>query len=69
MCGSAAFLTDHVFSEVPVRQWVLSVPFELRLTLARRPDALSAVGRILVAEIFRYQSEAAGLRGLERKRS
>ncbi len=68
MCGTAAFLTDHVFPEVPVRQWVLSVPFELRLTLARRPDALSAVGRILVAEIFRYQSDAAGLRGLDRRR-
>jgi len=69
MCGTAAFLTDHVFPDVPVRQWVLSVPFELRLTLARHPDALSAVGRILVAEIFRYQQEAAGALGLDCRRA
>ena len=68
MCGSAAHLTDHVFPNVPVRQWVLSVPYELRLTLARHPDALSAVGRIFVEEIFRYQSERAGLcGGIDRK--
>ncbi len=35
MCGTAAHLTDHVVPEVPLRQWVLSVPFELRLLLAR----------------------------------
>ncbi len=69
MCGTAAFLTDHVIPEVPVRQWVLSVPFELRLTLARRPDALSLVGRILVSEIFRYQREAAGALGLDCRRA
>jgi hypothetical protein len=27
MCNSAAFLVDHVLPEVPLRQWVLSVPF------------------------------------------
>ncbi len=69
MCGTAAFLTDHVFPEVPVRQWVLSVPFALRLTLARRPDALSLVGRVLVSEILRYQREAAGALGLDCRRA
>jgi hypothetical protein len=34
---------------------VLSVPFELRLLLARKPDALSAVGRIFIEEVFRWQ--------------
>ena len=33
--------------EVPLRQWVLSVPFELRLLLARDPRALTAVGESL----------------------
>ena len=29
MCGPAAHLTDEVIPDVPLRQWVLSVPFEL----------------------------------------
>jgi hypothetical protein len=29
MADTAAHLVDHVFPEVPVRQWVLSVPFPL----------------------------------------
>ena len=50
--------------EVPLRQWVLSVPFELRLLLARDPRALTAVGRIFVQEIFRSQRERARRSGL-----
>jgi len=53
-----------VMPEVPLRQWVLSVPFEVRLLLARDPRALTAVGRIFVQEIFRSQRERAGLSGL-----
>jgi hypothetical protein len=64
MCETAAHLTDHVVPEVTMRQWVLSVPFELRLLLARDPRALTAVGRIFVQEIFRSQRERAGLSGL-----
>jgi len=64
MCGTAAHLTDHVVPEVPLRQWVLSVPFELRLLLARDPRALTAVGRIFVQEIFRSQRERARRSGL-----
>jgi len=30
----AAHLVDHVLPRVPVRQWVLSLPFELRYQLA-----------------------------------
>jgi hypothetical protein len=55
MSNTAAHLVDHVIPDVPLRQWVLSVPFELRLLLAARPDALSAVGRIFVQEIHRWQ--------------
>jgi hypothetical protein len=64
MCRTAAHLTDEVIPEVPLRQWVLSVPFELRLLLARDPHVLTAVGRIFVQEIFRWQRERAGLSGL-----
>jgi hypothetical protein len=38
MCATAAHLTDRVIPDVPLRQWVLSVPYELRLLLARNAD-------------------------------
>jgi Putative transposase/Transposase zinc-binding domain len=60
MCCTAAHLTDRVFPDVPIRQWVLSVPFELRLLLARNAAALSAVGRISVRKIWRWQREQFG---------
>jgi hypothetical protein len=34
MADTAAHLVDRVFPEVPVRQWVLSLPFALRYRLA-----------------------------------
>jgi ribosomal protein S27E len=40
MNETSAHLVDHVFPEVPVRQWVLSFPWPLRLLFASRPDAL-----------------------------
>ena len=51
MCGCAAHLVDHVVPDVPVRQWVLTAPHEVRRTLALRPEALTACGRIFVEEI------------------
>lgn len=39
ICNSAAVVADHVLPEVPVRQWVLSTPFEVRLLLARNSEA------------------------------
>jgi hypothetical protein len=64
MCGTAVHLVDHVLPDVPLRQWVLSVPYELRLLLARDPRTLSATGRIFVEEIFRWQRERARFHGL-----
>jgi len=37
MSQTAAHLVDRVFPEVPVRQWVLTLPMPLRFWLARRP--------------------------------
>lgn len=34
MSDTAAHLVDRVLPEVPVRQWVLSLPFTLRYSLA-----------------------------------
>jgi hypothetical protein len=64
MCNRAAHLVDRVFPDVPVRQWVLSVPFELRLLLARRADAFGALLRILAEEVERLQHRRAAARGI-----
>ncbi len=48
MANTAAHLVDRVLPAVPVRQWVLSLPFELRALAAFRADVLSALGRLLV---------------------
>jgi Transposase zinc-binding domain len=51
MCSTAAHLTDRVFPGVPVRQWVLSVPFELRLLLARNAAARDDPGSVFGATL------------------
>jgi hypothetical protein len=61
MCGTAAHLVTNVLPDVPVRQWVLTAPHEVRRLLALRPDALSACNRIFVSEIARHQKKASGL--------
>ena len=48
MADTAAHLTDRVFPSVPVRQWVLSLPFDLRRVAAFDARALGAFVRILV---------------------
>jgi Putative transposase/Transposase zinc-binding domain len=56
MCDVAARLVDRVPS-VPVRQWVLSLPFELRGLAAFRADVLSAFVRIFIEAVFaRYRA-------------
>jgi hypothetical protein len=69
MCNGAAHLVDHVIPDVPLRKWVLSVPFELRLLLAKRTDALNFVGRVFVKEVFRWQREQARRLGLAETQS
>ena len=59
MCNGAAHLVDNVVPNVPVRQWVLSVPFELRLLLACCAEAFGAVTSLFISEVFRWQRERA----------
>ncbi|ERO99980.1 hypothetical protein L360_04931 [Enterobacter sp. MGH 14] len=40
MAESAALLIDEVFPKEPIRQWVLSFPFQLRFLLARHPQLM-----------------------------
>ena len=59
MANVAAHLVDRVLPAVPVRQWVLSLPFELRALAAFRADVLSALGRVFIEAVFaRYRSWA-----------
>jgi putative transposase/transposase-like zinc-binding protein len=61
MANTAAHLVDRVLPAVPVRQWVLSLPWELRALAAFKADVLSALARIFVGAIFaRHQAWAKG---------
>jgi hypothetical protein len=54
MNAQAAHLVDHVLPTVPLRQWVLTVPFEIRALLAFDPKLLSLLRRIYVQETLRF---------------
>jgi len=52
MADTAAHLVDRVLPEVPVRQWVLSLPFALRYRLAYDAPLASAVLGAFVRTVF-----------------
>ena len=55
MAQTAANLVDHVLPPaVPLRQFVLTVPFELRARLAYDGKLCGAVGRIFVDSVLGY---------------
>ncbi len=60
MVESAAHLVDEVFPNQPMRQWVLSVPYPLRLLFAREPTILSDVLRIVQRAISSFLIKQAG---------
>jgi hypothetical protein len=53
MCQGTLNLLTYVLPAVPLRQWVLTLPFELRAPLAYERDALAEVG-------FAHRSQSAG---------
>ena len=63
MADTAAHLVDRVLPEVPVRQWVLSLPFALRYRLAYEAGLVRAVLHIFVQAVF------SSLRGRARAHS
>ena len=66
MAQTAANLLDHVLPPTPLRQFVLTVPFELRQRLAYDGKLLSAVGRIFVDSVlgfYRRRMRAEGITG------
>lgn len=61
MVESAAHLVDHVFPEVPIRQFVLTSPFPLRLLFAAQPEALSRVLEVVKRGISAFLIRHSGL--------
>jgi hypothetical protein len=54
MAAASIHLTDRVLPDVPVRQFVLSVPYELRMLLASKSEVLSAVIRIVMRVVLGF---------------
>jgi hypothetical protein len=65
MSQTAANLVDHVIPQVPVRQWVLSLPIPLRLLLAAQPELVTPVLGVVQRVLERRLLDAAGLVGGE----
>jgi hypothetical protein len=57
LAESAALLLDEVLPHEPIRQWVLSFPFQLRLLFASRPElmgkALGIVHRAITSHLIK----------------
>ena len=67
MVETAAHLTDHVFSRLPVRQWVLFVPKRLRYFMQRDGATLNMALRIFLRVIAQtLQSHSRGAAQLDK---
>ena len=64
MEDTAAHLVDRVLPSVPYRQWVLSLPMDLRLRLLRDKSLVSDVLRLFVRRIAAYQRREARKMGI-----
>ena len=60
MAQGAANWVEGLFPEVPVRQWVLSLPMDQRLALAWRPKLVSAALAILIEHVGVYYRRRVG---------
>ena len=65
MVERAAHLVDHVFPDVPVRQWVLSVPARIRYVLAWDHELCRAVVAVCVRAILGFERRRAGRAGVQ----
>jgi hypothetical protein len=60
MVEHAALLVDEILPEAPYRQWVLSVPFQLRFLFASKPEVMSKALGIVYRTIATHMVLAAG---------
>ncbi len=68
MHNTAAHLVDRVLPDAPLRQWVLTVPFHLRLLLARNAAAFGALCRIQAEELLAFHERRARQAGIGKGR-
>ena len=60
MVESAALLIDNILPQLPMRQWVLSVPFQLRFLFASQPQVMGKVLGIVYRAIETHLIRQAG---------
>jgi ribosomal protein S27E len=60
MAESAALLVDEVLPHEPIRQWVLSFPFQLRFLFASRPELMGKALGIVYRAIASHLIKKAG---------
>ena len=60
MAESAVLLVDEVLPEQPIRQWVLSFPFQLRFLFASHPELMGRVLGIVYRAISSHLIQKAG---------
>ncbi len=60
MTESAALLVDDVLPRQPIRQWVLSFPFQLRYLFANRPAVMGQVLGIVYRVLATHLTKKAG---------
>jgi hypothetical protein len=60
MAESAALLVDHILPQRPMRQWVLSVPFQLRFLFASQPVIMGKALGIAYRAISTHIIKKAG---------
>ena len=59
MAATAAHLIDHVLPDVPYRQWVLTLPYDLRYRAAYDPELMRMILRIFADEVGAWYANAA----------
>ena len=64
MTATAADLVEHVLPDVPLRQFVLTLPFELRARVAYDGELLGAVTRTFVDSVLRFYERQLRARGV-----
>jgi hypothetical protein len=61
MCQTAGTVCDRALPDVPLRRWVMSVPYELRRVLASDPAMLTRTSRVFFQELRRWYREAVAV--------
>src|SRR5437899_2477865 len=69
MAEQAAYLVDHVLPHVPVRQWVLTLPYRLRYLLAWNHTLCRAVLGVAVRAVLGFYRRRARRTGMRDGRS